>query len=290
MKQSFIIQTRSWMAVLCLSLLALSPRALAQFVELTAELEINDWSYWFFEDTLGFAVRSGKSPSTIFTTSAPIRCVVGTNMWMMESVFARNAKVTRWFTGSNIVERTLIPQAMSDEETKRLSQPGGLAVRGPQSGEQHTRTYPTADGNPGRPVRVMDLFMDAGGMMTWLVFCSGPALKHEGRQIPPPSAFWKEYFPGDFTDKTICFEDSLGLPRNIEMVTREGQVILQYQVRQSTNVLGWNFPTEFYLVQYQRGPGTNSHQVHLTAKGKVTAIKAGTEPRIPVEAPNAVEK
>jgi hypothetical protein len=290
MKQSVIIQARSRLAALCLSLLAVSPCALAQFVELTAELEINDWSYWFFEDKLGLAAaRSGKAPSTLFTTSAPIRCVVGTNMWMMESDFV-NAKVTRWFTGSNIIERTLITQAMSNEESKRLSQNSGFAGTGPRVGKQHTKTYPTADGNPGRPVHVMDLFMDTGGMMTWLVFCSGPALKREGRQIPPPSAFWKEYFPGEFTDKTVCFEDSLGLPKSIELFTKQGQLVFQYQVRQSTNVLGWKFPTEFYLVQYQRGPGTNSHQVHLTAKGKVTAIKAGTEPRIPAEAPNAVEK
>jgi hypothetical protein len=259
------------LALVLLSSVLLVPTSVAQFVELTAELEINDWSYWFFEDKLGFAARIGKAPNTVFTTNAPIRCVVGTNTWMMENDFG-NGKLTRWFTGSNIIERTLITQPMSDEETKRLSQPGGLAGTGPRAGEQHTRIYPTADGNPGRPVRVMDLFMDANGMMSWLVFCSGPALKREGRQIPPPSAFWKQYFSGGFTDQTVCFEDSLGLPKSIEMLTRQGQVVLQYQVRRSTNVLGWNFPTEFYLVQYQRGPGTNSHQVHLTGKGRVIAL------------------
>jgi hypothetical protein len=260
-----------WLAVFLTALLFLCRTEAAHFVELTAEIELNDWSYWFFEDKLGFAARSGKSPSTVFTTSAPIRCVIGTNTWMMESG-SPNAKLTRWFTGSNIIERS------------------GSTARGPSAGEQHTSVRATVDGNPGRPVRVLDLFTDAWGMTTWLAFCSGPALKREGRQIPPPSAFWKQYFPGDLEDKTICFEDSLGLPKSIEVLTKQGQVVLQYQVRRSTNVLGWDFPAEFYLVQYQRGPGTNSHQIHLTGKGRITAIKAGTEPRISAEGAGAVEK
>ena len=37
-----------WVLILCL--VYLPRRGAAQFVELTAEIEINDWSYWFFED------------------------------------------------------------------------------------------------------------------------------------------------------------------------------------------------------------------------------------------------
>jgi hypothetical protein len=56
-------------------------------------------------------------------------------------------------------------------------------------------------------------------------------------------------------------------------------------------VLGWNFPLEFYLVQYQPArlraktspdrPRTNSWELQLTAKGRVTSIKEGTAPEIP---------
>jgi hypothetical protein len=76
------------------------------------------------------------------------------------------------------------------------------------------------------------------------------------------------------------FDDSLGLPKSIKIFSKHGQLVFQYQVHQSTNVLGWDFPSEFYLVQYQRA-GTNSFAIQLTAKGRVTAIKAGVEPKIP---------
>jgi hypothetical protein len=65
--------------------------------------------------------------------------------------------------------------------------------------------------------------------------------------------------------------------------TATGQMVLQYQVHHSTNVLGWSFPTEFYMVQYKPAswPRTNSWEVLLTAKGRVTAIAPGTEPTLP---------
>jgi hypothetical protein len=45
-------------------------------------------------------------------------------------------------------------------------------------------------------------------------------------------------------------------------------------------------------MQYERarGPLTNSFGLHLTGKGKITAIKAGTEPRMAAETADAVEK
>jgi hypothetical protein len=142
-------------------------------------------------------------------------------------------------------------------------------------------------------VRVSDL-LHCQEKICWLGFCSGPALKRDGRRIPLPSDMWKEYFP-DFSgtyDKTKVFEDGLGLPKHIEVFTEKGQLVFQYQVHQSTNVLGWNIPLEFYLVQYNPAPWprTNSWAVHLTAKGKVTVIGPGTKPEIPADVANAVEK
>ncbi len=110
-----------------------------------------------------------------------------------------------------------------------------------------------------------------------------------GRQIPLPSAFGKEFFSSDFLDETVCFDDSLGLPKSIDVLTKQGQLVFQYQVHQSTNVLGWNFPLEFYLAQYNR-TRKNSFAVYLTGKGKVTAIKPAGKPQIPNEVLSAVEK
>jgi hypothetical protein len=68
------------------------------------------------------------------------------------------------------------------------------------------------------------------------------------------------------------------------------QPVLQYSVTASTNVLGWEFPLEFYLAQYRparlpdsRRFGTKGWELQLTAKGKVTAIGVGTKPEIPTE-------
>jgi hypothetical protein len=51
----------------------------------------------------------------------------------------------------------------------------------------------------------------------------------------------------------------------------------------STNVLGWNFPLEFHVVQYRNNYKTHVWEVHLTASGKLTAIGIGREPSIAEE-------
>lgn len=281
--------TLSWTVLFCL--LFLVHRGAAQFVEVTTELEIDGWSHWFRQDENNSSRRRGEATNSVFTKSWQMRCVVGTNTWMIEhDLIVRNAKLTYWFTGSNIIERELATQATSEEEIKRSLQTSGVRLSRRRIGDQDTAVYQTVDGNPGRPPGSGDL-LDFQGIITWLAYCSGPALKREGRRIPLPDNHWKLHFhsTGDFSDKTICFEDGFGLPKRIELFTKQGQMILQYQVRQSTNVLGWNFPSEFYLVQYERrGPRTNSFEVDFTAKGRVTAIGVGTEPRIPVEILNAV--
>ena len=110
----------------------------------------------------------------------------------------------------------------------------------------------------------------------WLAFCSGGCLKRAGRQLYPTSDLWKELIPSPagFTDETITFDDALGLPRIINLYTTKRQPVLQYRVTASTNVLGSNFPLEFHLAQY-RPSGTNGWELHLTAKGNVTAISTG---------------
>lgn len=245
-------------------------RATAQFVELTAEIEINDWDYWLLHDKNPAYPQVGKAPS-IFTKSQTRRCVVGTNTWMIESEFG-NSKATRWFTGTNIIQHSV---STHDDFTS-----------------PSTRSYESVDGNPGRPVRVADLMgFDLPATVCWQAFCSGPVLKREGRQIYPPSAFWKEssiVYSG-WSDQTEVFNDGLGLPKSINLFTTNNQSIYQYQVSRSTNLLGWNFPLEFYGVQYLP-TRTNGWKLHLTVKGKVNIIGVGTEPQIPAKVKKAAEK
>ena len=250
-----------------------------QFVEVTAELEIHDWSYWFFTDTINKYPGEEKPPS-IFTKSQTIRCVVGTNTWFIECDFA-DRQSRCWFTGTNLLKQIVT--------TKQ--RPDGQNYIPP-----FTTSTGSADGNPFRPVRVVDP-LDPWEKVCWLAFCSGPDLKRDGRQIPLPSDFWKESalawdsmsLPHGFPDKTTVFEDALGLPKSTAVFTKTNQTILRYQTRQSTNVMGWNFPLEFYLVQYQP-VRTNEWELYLTARGRLISIGAGIMPPLPKEKPNWVEK
>lgn len=270
---------RLLIAVFCCSIL-LRPVAAADFIELTAEIELNDWSYWFLEDRPDSPTTPNNHRS-IFQDPLTIRCVIGTNSWLMEGQFVRNALVTRWFTGSNIVEQTRITAPTSLPTTAKNLR---LRVSTPPVGHVSTQTHETSDGNPARPVRVEDLLHDAIGKICWLAFCSGPALKRDGRQIPLPSALWKQFFSGrNFTDRTETFDDPLALPRTIELHENNQHLLLNYQVRSFTNIRGWNIPLEFYLLQYKPAPHprTNSLEVHLTAKGRVTNLQPGSAPSIP---------
>ncbi len=251
-------------------------RATEQFVELTAELECDNWSYWFLEDQ-----RNRGSGKSIFPDPLSVRCVVGTNAWMMEGEFAGGALVTRWFTGNEILEQTTVMRLPSDYETeiaRRLALPAGNIM---SVGQKLMRTNSTADGNPGRPIRVMDL-MELRGRVCWLAFCSGPVLQREGRQLYPPSDLWKNLIAvtNGFAERTLVFEDGLGLPRSIELSAPSGQRVFQYQVRETTSVGGWTIPLEFYAIQY-RPAKTNGWEVQMTVKGRVTSARLSTNPPIP---------
>lgn len=261
-----------------------------QFVELRAEIESLDWNHWFFCDRIG-KYSGQEGTSSTFRQNQNRRCVVGANVWMIESDFPTH-KVTRWFTGTNIIEHTVITQETPKAVVKRMSEQSRLAMVAPPVGHKYTRVYETADGNPGRPVRVADLMVsDIPGTVSWLAFCSGSALKKEGRTVFPPNSLWKESriaYAG-WSDATEVFKDDLGLPKSINLVLTNSQPIFQYQVRQSTNVLGWNFPLEFYGVQYLAAR-TSAWELHMTLRGRVTSIHPGLNPEIPADVMKVIQR
>lgn len=260
--------------ILALQVFASMLSSAAQFVDLTVQLEVNQWSHWFSQDR-----RSQSERETIFKTHT-VHCVIGTNTWLMEGDFVRNAFRKIWFSGTSIIEETVFTREPSEAELKQpLVIQFGL-TNPPPVGTKMSKTHYTDDGNPGRPIRERDL-MSLRENICWLAFCSGPALRREGRQLFPPSVHWKNVVsaPAGFADKTTVFEDGLGLPRSVELFTPEPCRIFQYQVRQTTNISGWEFPLEFYGVQY-RPAATNGWELHLTFKGKVTAIGVGKEPKL----------
>jgi hypothetical protein len=232
--------------------LMLSRSAMAQFVELEAQIEISAWH-----------------SETVSTRISHVHCVVGTNSWMIEGDFYPNSTEAYWFTGTNIVETRMTTEIDS----------------------RNTWVHDTPDGNPGRPEHELDLMHTLAARVAWLAFCSGPSLKREGGAIYPPSDFWKQIIPTKrLTGQTIAFEDTLGLPRVVDLTTPKGQPVFQYRTMGSTNVLDWEFPLEFSAAQYQHAAvlgaprltyGTNGWQLYLGARGKLTGIRMGTEPQIP---------
>lgn len=282
----------AWAPELALLLGLSSPFATraAQFIQLTTEIQFSDWDYQFFYDRNPQGYQEASRPS-IFTESKTRRCVLGADTWLIESVFPSFVERV-WFTGTNIIAYTEITQPTPAAVIRKLSEVSKLAITAPPAGHKFTRIHESVDGNPGRPGGVADLMgFNVLARISWLAFCSAPTLKHEGRRIFPPSDLWKEssiYYSG-WSDSTEVFQDSLGLPRRVDLVSTNGQPIFQYQVRQSTNILGWHVPIEFYGVQYLPTL-TNGWKLHFTFKGRVTSIGPANEPEIPPDVMKVIEK
>ncbi len=242
-------------------------QAQAQFVRVTAEVEVTWWS------------KQRASPHVW-----NVQCIVGTNSWQMDGDFTSNSQTTYWFTGTNILEHSIVDKPVSE---------------GAPIGAEVNRVSDSLDGNPGTlsacgphgkrlefgPDRLSVL-----GRIAWLAFCSGPCLKREGRLIFPPYDEWKELIcaPSGFSDRTVVFPDALGLPETVNLYTASSQPVFQYRVTSSTNVLDWEFPLEFYLAQYRpaylpdsKYMGTNGWELCLTAKGKVTSVGPASALRKP---------
>src|SRR5438552_1910479 len=106
MKNPLANRTRTWMLIIFL--LFTLQRVAAQYMELTVEIELNGWHFWFFEDETNQSAKRKTAPKSIFSKAYTVRCLVGTNTWMMKGDFIANADATYWFTGSNLILQTVI--------------------------------------------------------------------------------------------------------------------------------------------------------------------------------------
>jgi hypothetical protein len=237
----------------------------AQFVDVTAEISSIQW-------------RSTKAISEVST----VQCVVGLNSWQIKSETSQYPKSTYfyWFTGKRFIERS------SSFPIEAI--PDGP----PPTWLERTNIVASDDGNPSGPRKFEDL-MGGDERAAWLAFCSGQYLQREGREIFPPVFSWKfEIWPSFAPDRTDIFEDARGLPKRVDLATTNGQPVFLYRVSKSTNMLGWEFPLEFHVVQYRpqyalrfEAPyyNTNAWVVDWTAIGRVTHLGVGTRPKIPPE-------
>jgi hypothetical protein len=236
--------------------------AMAQYVDLSAQIEVRVWSKQ--PDT-----RSFLQDSLAELRPLTVDCVVSSNSWVIEhgDFYKGSDKMTYWFTGTNMIVYNLV---------------NGVP---PAS---FGRLIASTDGNPGRPAHQPDQ-LPMVARIAWLAFCSGPCLKREGREIFPPSDLWKDLLNAKrFSEETVPFDDPLGLPKFMNLNTENGQPVMQYRVLSSTNVSGWEFPLEFRVAQYRPVHGfprpateTNGWQLEFTATGKVTAIMPASQPKLP---------
>ena len=253
-----------------------------QFVDLTAEIETSNWSYHFLVDKPALPAKREGDPSSIFEKNQEINCIIGTNSWFMEcgdDGWYSGGKAQVWFTGTNVVTAYEITRNFTNDEGQ-VFLPGSKSVD----------ISEVFDGNPGRPIKVRD-FILFEQFVPWIALCSGPVLKMKDRHLYPPSDLWKEtvYAPKGFTDKTTVFADSLGLPTSMTLFATTTQPIFQYRAHQSTNILGWNFPLEFYMVQYEPDD-TNGWVVSFTGRGRIKSVGPGKKFEIPPIAQNTVRR
>ncbi len=248
----------AWFASL---LLVFCAAQAAQFVEVTADLEVTSWRY---QEETGLPLKNIRNFS--------VRCVVGTNTWLIERHTTNTAPESVWFVEGKIVRLT----APSFDTAPSVPDDSGF-----QSTRRATRylnILAAADGYPAG-----DLFLN----LPWFAFCSGPYLKRPGQSVPLPTPPQDRAAFG-FRSEVTTFADSLGLPRRVQFFTGQKQIKCDYQVQQSTNVLGWNIPTAFTVTQNEPNSlGVWSKQLAVAAR--VKSIQPAPEPSPPEEVRQRVE-
>lgn len=261
MKRAFPNKAKGILVLLCL--IRSVQITAAQFVDVTAQVDLNEWS--------AHSIVAARN----------LHVVVGTNGWRMDGDFCSNCEMTYWFTGDSIIEHTKNTKMPLSDGVKLSQEEINRFI-----GSESTRVYESLDGNPDR--------LELLGRIGWLAFCSGPYLQREQRVLFPPSDEWKELIhTKTFSDVTVRFKDGFGLPKLLELYTTNNpnvQPVVQYSVITSTNILGWKFPLEFKIAQYRPAPlpgmrgyiaGTNGWELDFVARGRVTAIGPGTRPLVP---------
>jgi hypothetical protein len=217
----------------------------AQFIEVRAEIESTSW--------MSERIQNRRTHTT--------RCIVGTNLWFFEGNFLGNATRRYWFTGTNMVEETVITSRLPDRNV------GGPVVIISEIGERSVRVHTAFAYEP----------LGGFAYVSWMAFCSGTFLKSAGREILLPFGV-RPRLPR-VSDKTSVFEDGLGLPKRFELYGTNQQKLCEYTVQQSTNFLGWNLPLSFELVQYRE----DNSQPRVQAVGKVTLVRSASAPMLPPE-------
>jgi hypothetical protein len=238
--------------IFCVVLLAVP--ATAQFVEVAAEIEITNWHY---QEETGLPLKTRRT--------VPLRCVVGTNHWLIEYQPRTNVTDTTWFLNGKIIRQIHYQEDAASEETgfRTFRRPRQLGV------------IESVDGYPGGELVVN---------VSWFAFCSGPFLQRSTRGAPVPASAPDRMAFG-FTNELSVFSDRLALPRRAVFYATPRQIKCDYQVQQSTNVLDWSFPAAFTVMQNEPDNlGKWSRQ--LSVAGRIVSVR----PARPIELPEDLQE
>jgi hypothetical protein len=221
------------------------PDPAAEFVELTADIEI-----------LSCGVDLGREAEP-HSDSFQIHAIVGRDKWVMGEWTADQTNYYS-FDGSNIFERW-------------------CSLGTNSSGNLWTRTSESPDGNPGRTIRASDR-MSMRSRIAWLAFCSSFTLDTPNHRLYPPWDFWKQHInPSTLNERLTRFDDDLGLPKRLLLVSGEEQPVVDYRVAGTTNISGRLFPLSFYLLEYNP-IGPKGWILGLLVHGKVSSIAPAADP------------
>lgn len=221
------------------------PDPAAEFVELTADIEIL---------SCGVGLGPTEEPRS---ESFQIHAIVGRDKWVIGEWAADRTNYYS-FDGSKILERW-------------------CSLGTNSSGNLWTSSSASSDGNPGETVRVAD-HLDMRSRIAWLAFCSASTLNNPNHKLYPPWDFWKEYInPSTLNERLARFDDDLGLPKRLLIVSGEEQPVVDYRAAGTTNIAGRVFPLSFYLLEYNP-IGPKGWILGLLVHGKVSSIAPATDP------------
>ena len=273
-----------------LCLLLAHQAAAAQFVEIAAQIELTTYP-------------SGKTNIQSKPRFISVLCTAGTKLWRIENDWSANA-VNKWyFDGTNVYSSTQIVKPLSQETQDSLGRVASILVApfDPASKDRLAiGIWPSADGCP---------LGDNGVNLPWLAFCSGAFLKQPGRVIPLPCDIL-QHTPDRYaySDQTETFQDELGLPRTIDLYfsksdylvsiegfykgwgsrhlehmkrvanrVDEGTLMFHYEVKETTNFIGWTLPMRFEFFQ-QRRPFIQNGDWSVKGVGTATSIREVAAP------------
>ena len=158
-----------WVALLCLWLMP-GHRGLAQFVEISAEIEMTSWSG---ETTNG---PTGAKPQP---QRFSLVCTTGTHQWRIENDISPYAEEKWLFDGTNVYKSVRVTNPIPEERMEKIARTSKLALVPFERAKSNLtlNIWPSRDGHP---------LGDHGINLPWLAFCSGTYLEHKGRLVPLP--------------------------------------------------------------------------------------------------------